>query len=222
MKRLAVVVALGMALQAGDAGALPVSAASVGSARGCVDQACTSQTLTFGSSSGGGSGTLDIVGTTLTFSMTLASTTLVPISGTDNGVTQLVFTGTSYTGSATLLALGGGFYSILSGSAAISGTQTPSGAGSAGPFAAADALLSGTCIDSGGSISCGIVFGPSNDFSFSLNGQTRHFTHTINVTAVPEPGTALAVGAGLAGLGLLGARVRRARAAREGSSPRTA
>jgi hypothetical protein len=210
LKRWISVVGLGLVwvFLGSAAQALTISSASVGNGRGCVDQACTNQTLTWQSNAGGGSGTLDIVGNTLSFSITLASTTLVAISGSDNGVTQLDFTSTTYTGTAALQPLGGGFYGILSGSATISGTQTPSGAGSAGGFAAADALLSGTCMDSGTSIGCGIVFGPSNDFSFLVNGATRHFTHTLNVTAVPEPATGALVGAALAGLGLAGRRRR--------------
>ena len=208
MKRFAVAAVVGFvfALAAGSAQALPVSSASVGNARGCVNQACTNQTFTWGSNAGGGTGTLDIVGNNLSFSITLASTTLVSIGASDNGVTQIDFTSTTYTGGATLMPLGGGFYSILSGSASISGTQTPTGAGAAGPFAAADALLSGSCQDTGASISCGIVFGAANDFNFLVNGQTRHFTHTMNVTAVPEPATAALVGAGLLGLGIAGSR----------------
>jgi hypothetical protein len=209
MKRISIVVALGLVsvLAAGSAQALPVSAASAGNALGCTDQACTNQTLAWASNAGGGSGTLDIVGNNLTFSITLASTTLLPIGGgNDNGVTQLVFTNTTYTGSATLNPIIPGFFQIVSGSAAISGTQTPSGAGVAGGFAAADALLSGSCTVSGPSIGCGIVFGAANDFNFLLNGQTRHFSHTVNVTAVPEPATAALFGAGLLGLGIAGSR----------------
>jgi hypothetical protein len=217
MKRIAVVVALGFfsIFIAGSAQALPVTSASAGGALGCLDQACTSQTLAWASNAGGGTGTLDIVGNNLTFTITLASTTLTPIGGgSDNGVTQLEFTNTTYTGSATLNPLiPGSFYSIVSGSATISGTQTPSGAGVAGPFAAVDALLSGSCMITGPSIGCGIVFGAANDFDFLVNGETRYFSHTVNVTAVPEPATAALFGAGLIGLAVAGGR--RARSERD-------
>jgi hypothetical protein len=97
----------------------------------------------------------------------------------------------------------------LAGSASVSGTQTPTGAGSAGPFSASDSLLSGSCTDISGTVYCGITFSALNDFNFPVNGQTRHFTHTVNVTA-PEPSTALLIGGGLVGLFLAGSRGPRA------------
>jgi hypothetical protein len=69
-------------------------------------------------------------------------------------------------------------FAISGGSAPISGTQTPSGAGTAGPFS------------------------HNTDFNFDANGQPRYFTHTVNLTAVPEPGTAMLLGMGFVALGL--------------------
>jgi hypothetical protein len=213
MKKLVGIVAgiIGLALIAGSAQALPVSTASLGGGQGCSDVGCASPKLSWSLSTGSGSGTLGISGTTLTFSISLPSSTFLPTTGpNDNGVTQLVFTNTTYAGSASLNNLGFGAYSITGGSASISGTQTPSGAGVAGPFSATDSLLSGSCYDSGAlGISCGIIFSTSNNFNFAVNGQTRYFTHTLNVTAVPEPTTALLVTLGLVGLGLAGRRSRR-------------
>lgn len=213
MKKLAGILAaaFALALVAGSAHALPVSTASIGGGKGCLDAACASQRLSWSLSAGSGSGTLGLSGTTLIFSISLPSSTFLPTTGpNDNGVTQLVFTNTTYAGTATLLNLGFGAYSITGGTASISGTQTPTGAGVAGPFSALSSLLSGSCFDSGPlGVTCGIIFSASNDFNFAVNGQTRYFTHTLNVTAVPEPTTAMLVLAGLFGLGLTGRRSRR-------------
>ena len=192
---------------------LPVVTAAVGGGQGCPNSACGSPTLSWSSSSGAGSGSLDLdVGLlTLTFSITLPSSTFLPISGpNDNGVTQLDFTTVTYAGAAPLMDLGGGLYLILGGSASVSGTQTPTGAGSAGLFSASDSLLSGSCTDISGTVYCGITFSALNDFNFLVNGQTRHFTHTVNVTATPEPAAALLIGGGLLGLRLAGSRGPRA------------
>jgi len=105
---------------------------------------------------------------------------------------------------------GPSIFSITGGTATINGTQTPAGAGVGGAFAVTDSLLSGQC-SVNANITCGITFGALNDFSFDVNGQTRWFTQTVNVTAVvPEPATAALFGVGLVGLGIAGSR-RRAR-----------
>jgi hypothetical protein len=208
MKRLSVCSAalalLLLAVGAAQATPLPVVSASLGGGQGCPTASCTSPTLSWNSSSGGGSGSVDLDtgALTLTFSITLSSSTFLPSSGpNDNGVTQLDFTNVTYSGTATVMGLGGGLYWITGGTASVAGTQTPSGAGSAGAFSASDSLLSGSCTDSAGSVSCGIIFSTENDFNFLVNGETRHFTHTLNVSA-PEPLTGLLLGCGLAVVGL--------------------
>jgi len=195
-------------LLAGAAQALPVSTAAVGGGRGCANSACTQIRYMWSSSSGTGSGSLTLDGGagTLDFSITLPGSLFLAMPSPDNGVTQISFSDVTYTGSATLSG-GPATFSITGGSATISGTQTPSGAGTAGLFSAADSLLSGSC-NVGANITCGIIFSSLNDFSFDVNGQTRWFTHTVNVTAVPEPATAALFGAGLAGLGIAGSRRR--------------
>jgi len=185
MKKLIGIVAafFALTLAAGPAHALSVSLASLGGGQGCTDAACSSSTLAWSLSTGNGTGTLDLAGTTLTFSITLPSSTFLPAGGSDNGVTQLVFSDVTYDGSATVADYGGGVFYIAGGSATVSGTQTPSGAGSAGAFTAS-ANLSGSCLASGelGTVFCGIVFGPNSDFDIAINGATRYFTHTLNVT----------------------------------------
>lgn len=218
MKRVAglFVALVGVMVAVGPASALPVSTASVGGGQGCVLSDCTDPSdprLSWSSSSGAGTGTLDLdTGLlTLSFSITLPSSTFLPSSGpSDNGVTQLDFSNVTYAGSGSVLPLGGGLYLISGGSASISGTQTPTGAGSAGLFSASDSLLSGSCTEIVGTVFCGIVFSADNDFNFVVNGQTRHFTHTVNATAVPEPTTGLLIGGGLLGLALAGSVGRRA------------
>jgi len=183
---------------ASSAFALPVTSASIDGGRGCSDSGCTVQTFAWSSTAGSaGSGTLTLSAGTLTFSFTAPGATFVASPGpSDNGVTQIDFSSVTYTGSASVSGVG--FYTITGGSASISGTQTPTGAGSAGPFSAADSLLAGTCIDMGSGLSCGIIFSSLNDFGFGVNGQTRYFTHTVDVAAVPEPSTLLLLGGGLA------------------------
>lgn len=210
MRRICCVFSFGVAiLAAGAAQALPVTGAAVGGGRGCTDAACTQQRFLWSSSSPSNtaSGTLTLGGGNLAFSITLTSSTFLANPGpNDNGVTQIVFSNVTYTGNATVN--GGG--TITGGSATISGTQTPSGAGAAGAFMATDSLLGGSCSTVGSTVICGIIFLGNNDFNVDVNGQTRWFTHTVNVTAVPEPATALLFGAGLLGLALAGSRRQRA------------
>jgi hypothetical protein len=196
-----------LALFAGSAQALPVSSASIESGAGCSDAMCGNLTLTWSASSGSGGGSLTLSGSSLSFAITIGSATFVPVEPAtdDNGVSELVFSSVTYTGTATAVPneYAPGLFDITSGSASITGTQTPIGAGSAGPFSVSDSLLSGYCYDAGAlGISCGITFSSENDFSFPLNGATRYFTHTVNVAAaaVPEPGAAALLGLGLAAL----------------------
>jgi hypothetical protein len=194
-------------LGAGSAQALSVTAANLGGGVGCADAACTDPRLGL-SSSASGTGTLTLGGGSLTFNIVLPLSTFLPGGPDDNGVTQLDFVTVTYSGTATVSTVGTKS-TITDGSASISGTQTPTGAGTSGPFFVADSLLAGMCNATGGNITCGFIFQPSNDFNFVINGQTRWFTHTMNLT-VPEPSTGVLLGAGLIILALC----RQARATR--------
>ena len=98
----------------------------------------------------------------------------------------------TYSGTASVI---GGF--ISGGSASVVGIQTPTGAGMTSGFSFLDSQLSGVCTDLG-FVFCGITFSPLTDANFLVNGETRHFSQTLNLTAVPEPSTAMLVAAGLA------------------------
>ncbi|HPG27005.1 MAG TPA: PEP-CTERM sorting domain-containing protein [Myxococcota bacterium] len=166
-------------------------------ASGCGDAACFFDVRYGLDASAPVSGTIDITGGTLGFSIDLASATL---SGTDGAVTGVTFSTVTYSGSFAISDLGGGQYGFTDQLATVTGTLTPSGAGSAVALNAAGVNVSGTCDGTpGSSLVCGLIFGPAG-FSADVNGNLRYFRHVVDVNAVPEPGTALLVGAGLAWL----------------------
>lgn len=164
--------------------ALTIQSASIGDGKGCTDLACTVQTHTFGTTVGTGGGTVDLSGSTLTFSISGLGATLNPMVG---------FTNMDFTGTATVV--GAGLYAVTTGSATVTGQIVDAG------FPAAintNALtVGGTCSDLTGDLSCGLVF----SFTSPVDGTA--FTQTVNLIT-PEPATA-----GLLGLVVIGLAARR-------------
>lgn len=148
-------------------------------------------------------GTIDITGSTLTFNIQLASATMNATGGGDGAVSALSFSNVTYSGSVGV-TLNGSNYNVNSAQlATVSGTVTPTGAGSATSIAGTTVLVTGLCSGTpGSSLQCGLIFGPQSNFSAVVNGNTRYFRHTVDTfAAVPEPGTALLIGGGLFALG---------------------
>jgi hypothetical protein len=142
-------------------------------------------------------GTLTLTPTTLDFSISLASATL---PGNDGAVTGVTFSGVTYSGSFSVTDQGGGRFQVPAQTAAVSGTLTPIGAGSAVPFNLS-VQANGIC-NVGSAPICGLTFGlaGATDFAIDVNGNTRLFSHSVDLFVVPEPGTAMLLGLGLAGL----------------------
>lgn len=201
LKSLAVSAAALLTLSAGAVHALPINPASSGldAAVGCGDTACFFDVLfTLDASAPvSGEAVIDVSGIVplLVFNVTLDSATL---SGSDGPVTGVTFSDVTYSGSF-LLDFDGTRYNFLDQNATISGTLTPSGAGSPVFFPGVSANTTGSCLDTG-TLTCGFLFGAGTGFAVDVNGNERYFRHTVDIAVIPEPGTALLLGLGLAGL----------------------
>jgi hypothetical protein len=162
---------------------------------GCDSSRCTGEPIFTLDSSAPVSGSIFLTGNVLSFSIDLA---LATFSGSDGAVTGLEFSSVNYSGSVTVSPTSGSFITVDGGqTATITGTLTPLGAGSPVAINATNVLVTGVFNDDGASLFGGLTFGPQADFSASVNGETRYFQHFVDVSAVPEPGTALLIGAGL-------------------------
>ena len=182
---------------AAQAGPIDASASGLDQAQGCGDAACAFDVLYNLDASAPVTGTLEITGSTLDFTISLASATL---SGTDGAVSSITFSDVTYSGSFAVTLDGSGGATITDQIATIAGTVTPD-VGSASVFSALNVNTTGLCtgVDTA-SPTCGLVFGPASDFDADVNGNTRYFRHTVDVSVVPEPGTALLLGLGLGAL----------------------
>lgn len=186
-------------LLAGSAQAGPIDSGSSGldQAQGCGDAPCAVDVIYNLDASAPVTGNLDITGSTLDFTITLASATL---SGSDGAVSSITFSDVTYSGSFAITLDGSGGATITDQIATIAGTVTPD-IGGASVFSAINVNTTGLCtgVDTA-SPTCGLIFGPTSDFSADVNGNTRYFRHTVGVSVVPEPGTALLLGLGLGAL----------------------
>ncbi len=144
-------------------------------------------------------GTFDITGTTLTFSIDLTGpATLV---GNDGAVTSVDFTNVNYSGTFSLVSGVAGL-TFTDQSASITGTLTPNGGGSPVAFNLSNVNTTGNCLN-GATVTCGFQFGAGVGFAIDVNGNQRYFNHRVDIfSVIPEPGTALLLGLGLSGLAI--------------------
>ena len=135
--------------------------------------------------------------------LTLASGTL---SGSFGAVTDIVFTNVSLVNTQLAFEPLPNNIQGLGGPGTVSGTYElfDDGASVGGPqaFALNDILYSNVnCLLIAGSGQCGFTIGGGNNLVLDVAGTDHTFDLTFNLIA-PEPGTALLLGAGLAGLAL--------------------
>ncbi len=200
-------VAFAMVVLTGAASALSVNSGGVAAARSCPDFFCGSPTMTLAAPTAGtGSVDLDIVLGKLSFSIDVGQVILTPTGSDDLGVTEWRFENVNYSASNIDVRDIGGVWTIeVLQFGAISGDEVQVGVGYSGALPAINILLTGSCTSIGPSATCGFTFERfSNALTLDPNvaAVTRNVETILNVTAIPEPNTALLSALGLAGLAL--------------------
>ena len=199
--------------------------------RTCPNSICTSTIWSLGTGelyAATGTIAINTVSNTMTISLAVA-TSVLDASGaqtvTDDTATSLVFTGGTYTSAAipvTAAVVGGNtVYTIAAGQeggVAFTNLVATGSGGTGGSLSLGSVRVSGQCTlaSSGGSALCGISFGPNGTTNFRPQDVTkwgsydRWVKHTFNIATTPEPGTAVLLGLGIAGLAAVRRRMGRA------------
>lgn len=138
------------------------------------------------------SGSITLSGSVATLSFDVASVAFTSLSGP----TQ-TFTNTHYAGTLSVFNSAGIVSQLGSATGSVSGTLAGS------PFTAAALVTNLTCVISGATGNCSVMFGP---IGFTAGGHDWLHTFNVVVTAVPEPALGL--------LALLGAALAARRALR--------
>ena len=170
-----------------------------------------------GSDPASGSITLDSAAGTVAFNVSVASATFLAIGDVpDNGVDEIEFTTLNYTGTLTGVAFTpSGPNTTISWTAQTIATVTGNyeqllnggNVNGADAFIETARVSAGLCtLTSFGHLTCGFVFGTGGPFELPVGSDAltvnRRIVHSLNVVTVPEPGTAILVALGVAGMGV--------------------